>query len=165
MLRKMLQGLGFLSLAMLAGAAIMSPAAAKTTGKCTPAHIDFVASDKASASSSSSLLPVPDMFMSFTQGGNAASCVILQFQAQAHAPNATSSLIGLDARLDGDDTDNYFPPQPQFAANDETFGVIRSMTIVFPSVAPGQHTIRLFFRSANGGVVELSNPSLIVNHN
>lgn len=165
MLRKMLLVPGLLGIAVLIATAIPSPATAKITGKCTPAHIAFVASDKASATSSGGLLPVPDMFLSFTQGGNAASCVMLQFQAQAHAPGTTSSLIGLDARLDGDDTDNYFPPEPQFAANDATFGVIRSMTIVFPSVAPGQHTVRMFFRSANGGVVELSQPSLIVNHN
>lgn len=165
MLKKRLAYFGLLAAAAMAVTAGLPYAAlARTVGTCAPTKLKYVTSDLFNSTADGSFVAVPEISLAFVQGGTAPGCVIVEFSGQAFASGPGNALISVDARLDGNDDDNYFPPQPQLAANDVMWGVRRSVTLVFASVAPGPHNIKIYYRSANGGNVELNRPLMIVHH-
>ena len=143
------------SLSVLALALMSSIPAAmadRIIGTCRPTAIKFAASDDSNSTSSGSYSLISGMSMNFVQGGNAPSCVIVEFQAQVHAPAAGNTVLSLDARLDDNDDDNYITgDQPQFMSNSGTFSVNNSIKFIWVNVAPGTHNVKILMRSANGG--------------
>jgi hypothetical protein len=87
--------------------------AGRVIGSCSPTAIKFVSSDGSNSTSSCNFSVIREW--RFKQGGSAPSCIIVEIQAFAFAAASTNQLVSLDARLDGNDDDDYITgSQPQF---------------------------------------------------
>jgi hypothetical protein len=91
-------------------------------------------------------LNVPESLVSFRQGGASASCVVVRFSAQAAA--GTNGSLYIRAYLD--DSTTAAPQELIYYNAGEPFFGVRSYDFIFPSVAPGRHSLRMQFRSASG---------------
>jgi hypothetical protein len=142
---------------------LSSPAVATAiTGACQPTKTSFIASDATNITTSSATpTVVPDTRVRFKQGGNNPSCVIVEFSANALASGA--QLMQVRAVLDGTSTGVAPNVNGQIlTTGDSGDSMRRLINVIFPSVAPGAHTIRMYFWSVNGGTVELDFPWTIV---
>jgi hypothetical protein len=123
---------------------------AVVNGACTDmTKVNYKSDDNIRKSTSStSFVNVPNAGVSFTQGGTGSGCVIVTFTAEAFA--RVSRLLQIRARLDNSST--AAPGVVQLSGDDDEDGDgdwarAHAFTFIFPSVAPGAHTVRMQFRS------------------
>ncbi len=98
--------------------------------------------------SSSSFVNLPNGDVTFTQGGIGNGCVIVTFTAEGFA--RLNRRVDVRARLD-----NAVIAAPRtvwFSGDDDedadgAWARAHAFTFIFPSVAPGAHTVRMQFRS------------------
>lgn len=114
--------------------------------------------------SSGSFVTVHGTAISFNQ--SAAGCVIVTFSSESYAE--FGRLLYVRARLDGATT--AAPGAIQFSGDDDEdedgrWARSRSYTFIFPSVASGNHTVTMEFRSgAFGRAVHLGKHTTVVQH-
>ena len=117
-----------------------------------------------STTSSGSFVNVPNATISFNQA--VAGCVIVTFSSETYAE--FSRLLYVRARLDGATT--AAPGGVQFSGDDDEDGDgrwarSRAYTFIFPSVAAGNHTVTMQFRSLSfGKTVHIGKHTTIVQH-
>ena len=147
-------------------AAVGPSEAARTISHCATNTMTIVSSDNDNISSSfTAFQPIPDMTVTINVGGTKPGCVIVEFQANATAPDANDNMILLDARLDNDNTNNYLgTPEPPWVANDNHYGTTRGMRFIWRAVAPGTHTIKLYYRPYEAFNVFMGLPTMIVHY-
>ena len=150
---------GLVILAALASAPAL---AAPTTVKCNPTPTKLkaiVSDDDASFSDSQTYANLPQAKVRFVQGGTVPSCVVVRFVAEAGAVGFAFA----EVRAILDDVTEPLPPNVRFGVN-HTSEVAGSYEFLFPSVAPGNHVLRMQFRSSNGESVFIVGHSTIVLH-
>ena len=136
-----------LCVAALLFASAISGNAASQSGTCNPTKIKFKASDSVSTQNTVMFKTITDGAIAFVQGGTAASCVVVLF-------DAGGNLSIVRAKLD-----NFTTAIPTDRERDG-FG---TTIFIFPSVAPGAHTLRIQLRSHDGNIIgAVSNPTIIV---
>jgi hypothetical protein len=120
--------------------------AAAVSFTCSPTKVNGSASALVDTSTTSgTFVNIPEAAVNFHQGGVSASCVIVRFSAEAYSNN----LVIVRAYLDR--TTAALPNEVIYTGHDPNFLVrVRSYEFVFPSVAPGNHTVRMQFRSGDG---------------
>ena len=135
--------------------------AAPTVFSCSPTKVIGVASVAAGSVVSTSFVNIPEAGVNFTQGGAAASCVIVRFSAETLAGIGGADILFVRAFLD-----NTTAAQPPFARYSAVENVYRAHTFefVFPSVTPGAHTIRMQYRSSSGSLVSVGLHTLVVHY-
>jgi hypothetical protein len=99
--------------------------------------------------SSTNFVNVPNGGVIFTQGGIGNGCVIVTFTAETFA--RFGRLLQIRAQLDSATT--AAPGIVQLSGDDDEDGDgawsrSHAFAFIFPSVAPGSHTVRMQFRSA-----------------
>ena len=128
-----------------------SASATPTIGSCSPTKVNFVASDVAFfTTTSTTFVNVPQGSVNFTQGGTGPSCVIVSLSANSFAvgksPSTPSPLI---VRITLDATSVALPSEVDFSDGNDTGNQARAFDFIFPSVAPGAHTIRVQIRTTS----------------
>jgi len=148
---------------LAAGTALAAP----TTGSCSPTKVKFIASDATFFQvTSTSFVNVPQGVVNFTQGGTSPSCVIVGVSADptgvASSP-PTPAPLTVRVMLDG--TTAALPNEVDFSDGADTGNQVRSFDFIFPSVAPGDHSIRVQFKaSPASGFADLNRHNVIVNY-
>jgi hypothetical protein len=119
-------------------------------GGCTDVtKVNYKSDDSLNKSTSSTnFVNLPNGSVSFTQGGTGSGCVIVTFAAEAFA--RVSRILQIRARLDNSSV--AAPGIVQLSGDDDEDGDgdwarAHAFTFIFPSVAPGAHTVRMQFRS------------------
>ena len=125
-------------------AAFTAGASAATTVICNPTKVKASVSVAVGETTSLSFVNLADAKFSFTQGGSGASCVLVRFSAVTYAETGTAVFV----RATLDNTAEAIPAQVQYSGNDGNAARAHSYEFVFPAVAPGSHTLRMQFRSA-----------------
>lgn len=152
------------SIFLLATSSHPGLAALLARGSCSPDTTKYIVSDLQTTTDSQSYIAVPETFISFTQGGTTASCVIVSFSGMAITFNA-GNVMRVQPLLDA-----ATPCQPQESIFDVGVGAgnvaDRAMNFVCHNVSPGAHTIRMQFRSnsGTGNSVSLWNRTTIIQH-
>ncbi len=156
---------GGAALLLAASLAVLTTAnapAAIVTSSCSPTKVRYMASDlDASSTTSVQFVQVPEAVVSFTQGGTGASCVLVRFSAQVFVASGAGSTGIFRAFLDN--TKAALPESVQFTGN-STSNEARSFEFIFPLVAPGNHVVRMQFRSNTGTNVFVERHNTIVQH-
>ncbi|MGQ0484159.1 MAG: hypothetical protein ACT4SY_02225 [Hyphomicrobiales bacterium] len=123
---------------------------AVVSGACTDlTKANFISDDSINKSTSSNnFVNVPNAGVSFNQGGTGNGCVIVTFTAEAFA--RVSRLLQIRARLENGAI--AAPGVVQLSGDDDEdrdgdWARAHAFTFIFPSVAPGAHTVRMQFRS------------------
>ena len=136
------------------------------TGGCPLPGSHFVAADNTGLSTTSTTyVDVPDMSVTFTAGGTRSFCATATFSAWTFATGG--ALMYVQALMDG--TVVAAPGEQQFSGDDDEnangeWARSHAFTFVFPSVAPGAHTIKIQYRSFDGKTVFVHRRSLVVFH-
>jgi hypothetical protein len=126
-----------------------------TTGTCTMKKANFTASTlDFSTTTSATFVNIPEGLVSFTQGGSTSGCVIVDFSGMVFANAAGAALEYVRAVLNTGAV--AVPFETQFNGDDDEdadgrWARSHAYTFVFPSVAPGAHTIQMQFRSLVAG--------------
>lgn len=121
-------------------------------------------SDVNDSTSSGEFVTVHGTSIAFNQ--SAAGCVIVTFSSESYAE--FDRLLLVRARLDGATT--AAPGAVQFSGDDDEdddgrWARSRSYTFIFPSVAVGNHTVTMQFRSRSfGSSVHLGKHTTVVQH-
>jgi hypothetical protein len=147
------------AVALLLGALTPGVAEATNVFTCTPTQLKVVTqtTNTNRTTTSNVFSQIPETKTNITQGGNVSSCVIVDFSAMVDGSGA----LFLEATLDGN---LAVPDYSQLIVNDANFEA-RSVSFVFPSVAPGNHQIKLLFRSsANGSTVNINRSNIIIHY-
>ena len=120
--------------------------------------------DANDSTSSGNFVTVHGTSTAFNQ--SLAGCVIVTFSSESYAE--FNRLLYVRARLDGATT--AAPGAVQFSGDDDEDGDgrwarSRSYTIIFPTVAAGNHTVTMQFRSLSFGTsVHLGKHTTVVQH-
>ncbi|MGH6788228.1 MAG: hypothetical protein ACRECC_00930 [Pseudolabrys sp.] len=147
------------AVAPLARPAAVTPGV--VTSSCTPTKISYKVSRAQSQTSSTSWETLPFAGVGFHQGGGSASCVIISFSAEAQA--ASRDYILVQPILDN--TTVCIPNENAFSTSPEPTGLAdRSMNFVCASVAPGNHTINMQWRTVHGGTATIFYRTLLVHY-
>lgn len=139
-----------------------------TGGTCSNmTEISFKADDDPTGSTNSAVfVDIPGAGLTFTQGGDSNGCVVVTYSAESFADD--DRLLRVRARLDNSKV--AVPGAVQFSGDDDededgSWSRSHSFTFIFPSVAPGQHTLKMQFRSAVFGQrVYIQKQSTVVQH-
>lgn len=131
--------------------AMLTPAAAPAAPvnfTCSPTKVKgSVSALDTGTTTSPAFVNIPEATVAFKQGGTTASCVIVRFSAHAFADAGLSLVI----RAYLDNTTAALPAEVTYATGENLpGGGARSYEFVFPNVAPGNHLVRMQFRSATG---------------
>jgi hypothetical protein len=151
------------SLVVLAIMAASTVARAQTiSGTCTPSADKFIASKDGRPTTSTNYTNLSGASIGFTQGGASSSCVLVSFTGNPGIDPSTTMIVR--ATLDGHTM--AIPDELFFGTNMSgvPFFDTRSANFIFPNVAPGQHRIRMQFKSSNGGLVQFTQTTLIVRY-
>lgn len=138
-----------------------SGAEATTTVTCEPSKVKAVAqtSNTNRITSSNTFVDVPATSVTINQGGNSNSCVIVDFSGLV--ATAMANAFFLRALLDDVAGE---PDYGQITVN-TTQNQSRSISFIFPNVAPGTHTVKLQFRSStNGQNVYINRGTMIIRY-
>ncbi|HET7679359.1 MAG TPA: hypothetical protein VFK79_04395 [Xanthobacteraceae bacterium] len=105
---------------------------------------------------------IPEAAVIFTQGGTRPTCVLVQFSAQTFQLGGDSVMI----RATLDNITAAIPAEVQYstAPNNAVISGAYSYQFVFPNVAPGNHILRMQFRSAGGGGVFVHRHTTVVHY-
>jgi hypothetical protein len=136
---------------------------AVTGDNCKLARTDFTTAHLSTTTASTAFVDMAEMQDTFSQGGRAASCVVVNFTAQVFAP---VDALFIRAVLDGAVVGS--PLSVRFSGDDDEDGDNRNarshaMNFVFPGVAPGTHTVSIQWAAASG-TVQAVNRTLLVHH-
>ena len=158
-----------LAIATLAGAALSVAAATPITaapiaaGNCVATATKYKVSITEESTTSGNFVTVGDTVIDFNQGGSGKSCVIVSFSAAATA--GVSETMIVRALLDG--TTACLPAINVFVRGNATAIAPladHAMNFVCPSVAPGSHTVKMQFGTANGTKVTLLGRTMLVHY-
>jgi hypothetical protein len=102
---------------------------------------------------------VPDMTLSFTQGGTSSGCVLVRYSAEVLSSPGTSGdndQMIVRPLLDG--SVQSVPPQSDLTSDDDEdhdrrFLRAHSFEFLFASVSPGPHTIVMQWRGTQSSVM------------
>jgi len=136
------------------------------TGSCKPALLDYVEiTTDGQSTSSGTFVDLPGTSLTFTQGGTAASCVEVDFTAMTFA--AGGALLDVQPVLDG--ATLGVPSATQLSGDDDEnangrWSRSHAFDFIFPSVAPGSHTMKMQFESVVGGTVFINRNAMLVRH-
>jgi len=150
----------------LAASAGTNKPATVVSGFCPTPGTHFVAADNTGVTTTSTtMVDVADMSVSFTTSGSQAWCATATFSAFTFASG--DALMFVQAIMDG--TTVGAPGEVQFDGDsdedaDGKWATSRAYTFVFPSVSVGAHTIKVQFRSYDGKSVAIHKRSLVVFH-
>ena len=136
-----------------------------TAGGCTVPKANYVGTDAAASTSSTTYVTVPSMTRTFKIAGTTKTCVLVTFSAMGWAP--AGELVDIEAVLDG--TKVASPGEVQLTGDtdensDGKWARSHAMQSVFSNVSPGSHTVVVLYRSFFGGSVTLNKSSMIVLH-
>ena len=110
--------------------------AAPTVVNCTPAKVVGVVSSKTTSTQSTNFVNIVESGLNFTQGGAAASCVIVRFSAEALSGGGANDILFVRAVLDN--LVLALPDIARYAASESVFRA-RSFEFVLPMWRPA-HT-------------------------
>jgi hypothetical protein len=131
-------------------------------GTCIAKRASYATKFSNTSTASIAFIDVPEMIVSFNIPGAINSCLIVDTSFQAFAPGASVVMLAR-AVLDG-----FFVGQPgEFqivGGATDVFSDSYNNQWVFPSVAPGFHTVKMQFRSNAGAFVHINRGTMIVNH-
>ncbi|MBV9571238.1 MAG: hypothetical protein JO056_08365 [Alphaproteobacteria bacterium] len=138
--------------------------AAAKTGDCPAVKVAFTASDLlGSTTNSMALVNLPEASVAFSQKGNKAACVVVEFFA--NSIEAPGELLGVQALLDGAP---MFPNVVVFSSDsDENANGNGSAARAFSwvsSAAPGAHVVQIVYASQNGTPVTINKHTTLVLH-
>lgn len=136
--------------------------AAPVTGACRPTALKYSASSPTDATRSlEGFAPIPEARIAFTQGGTNASCVIVRFSA-ATTPQ-DGGIVAIRPVIDGDLAVFPLPISTDYSA-DTIWQTATSFEFIFPSVAPGQHVVRMYYRSPQGTQVRVHHYNMVIQY-
>jgi hypothetical protein len=143
-------------------AALLVPAgfapAMAAAASCSPTKMRIKTMTGTVSTNSITLVGIPEAAITFTQGGTSPSCVVVRFSAASSVTGGGISRVA--AKLDN--VTFAAPPEAQFSgANNGS--VSHSFEFLFPSVAPGSHTVRIMYRVVPGTVF-VDERTLVVQH-
>lgn len=152
--------LGIVGVLLCLSTPASAPAAVVT---CSPTQMKILASDEdhSGTSTSTSFQNIYQGYISFTQGGTSASCVLVRFSAVT--VGVTGEAVQIRAFLDG--LTPAFPAEVTYSYFNSglAYGP-HSFDFIFPSVAPGSHFVRMQFRSNGGGQVQVLSHSTVLHY-
>jgi hypothetical protein len=140
--------------------AAMCSTAAAVQGECTVNRATFRSEANSQTTNSQSFVNISQAELDITVGGSDPTCVIVVFSAQTQT--ASNENMGVRARIPG--IGNGEPAEISFGPGT---GAVEARTaqFVFEEVPPGNHTVRMQFRSSiNGTSVTISRPTVVVHH-
>jgi hypothetical protein len=146
--------------------AVLMPAiaqAAPVTGTCSPTKVKYIASAlDNSARTAQTFGNLPEASVIFAQGGAVASCVIVRFSALVYL-----GYDGVVVRAVMDSATLGLPASVELSTQDTTnvnTQRAESFDFIFPSVAPGVHSVRMQFRSPGGSIAYVFRHNTIVEY-
>jgi hypothetical protein len=116
------------------------------TVTCAPTKMKINVTTGTVSTNSTTFRAIPGTGITFTQGGTGPSCVIVRFSAASSVTGGGISHV--EAVLDQVTTAE--PGMVQFSGAN-VGSVSHAFEFLFPSVAPGSHTLRMFFKVNSGG--------------
>jgi hypothetical protein len=137
------------------------------TGQCKVSKVSYATGeDTGNSTTSTSYVDVPGMSSTFTEGGTVTRCVTVEYTAFVFAAEG-DNLMFVRALLDGVTVAS--PSETQFDGDSDEDGDFQwarshAFNFVFPSVAPGSHTIKIQWRSLDGGTIFTHRRTLLVGH-
>lgn len=142
--------------------ALSTPAlATNTAGNCDSATaVKFLVNDTERTTSSQAYVNFAGGSRKFTQGGISNSCVIVHFSAEVQT--LANGQMFLRALLDGALV--AAPTGTSFIADSPVFYQTHAASFIFPSVAPGPHTVGLQYLSFDGSAVKMRRSNVIVHY-
>ncbi len=157
-LRATLAAIG-LCLAVVSAIPAAAPAAPVAAGACETTAAKVRASKTFQATNSTAYVNVIDTPIAFTQGRT--DCVIVSFSSEAYAAANTSMFV--QAVLDGNVCE---PSDTVFVRSNATpsFNAAHAMNFLCLDVAPGNHAVKMQFRSSSTAGVELNFRTMIVHY-
>jgi hypothetical protein len=126
---------------------------------CSPTKMRIKTMTGTVSTNSNTFKSIPEAAITFTQGGTAPSCVVVRFSAASSV--TVSGVSRIVARLDG--VTDAEPGSVQFSG-ENVGSVAHSFDFLFPSVAPGAHTVRMMYRTNGTGTVFVDERVLVVQH-
>lgn len=153
--------------ALLAGAVLPVAtanlsSAATVNGTCAGlTGFSFKTATALAGTQSTTYVDVPNTSISFVQGGSGAGCAVVSFSAPANAVDLGGNALVVRAVLDDSvfcepKGDTYFAGSIDLRAS--------AMTFICPSVGPGNHSIKMQFRSLTGAQTGLDRRTTTVNY-
>jgi len=147
--------------AMLLALAIHGAPALAVVGTCSPTKIKYLTDNDFRDTDSAKFVNIPQTGFNFTQGGASAGCVIVHFTAEVGT--VTYKSVDIRPLLDG--AVKSQPPLADFTRVDDSLQSARGFIFIFPSVAPGTHSITMQFRMRDaGGTAYIQRRTLMVQH-
>lgn len=134
-------------------------AASPINGGCSPNTLKYSASALDSASTAADFVNIPQASVGFKQGGTKASCVIVRFAALSYGGDGVNSIT---VRALVDDATPAIPAEIWYGSYEQHAAGVRSFDFIFPSIAPGNHVVRMQFKSEGGGTVYINQHNTIV---
>jgi hypothetical protein len=133
-------------------------AASYKTGSCHPSQVKFIGSEVVRSTDSRVYVIIPYTSLIFTQGGTSSSCVIVYFSAKAAALGVGK--MWLIATIDDSNAD-AMPSETIFTGS--TAVQTQAVSFIFPTVAPGRHTLRMrFLTDRDNQPINIFNSNTIV---
>ena len=138
-----------------------APAAPVATGACETTAAKVKVSKTYQETNLTTYVNVTDTPIAFTQGRT--DCVIVSFSSEAFAAANTSMFVRavLDGNVCEPDDNRFVASVGGGGASD--FGN-RAMNFLCLNVAPGNHTVKMQFRSTSDGTVALQYRTMIVHY-
>ena len=130
------------------------------TGACTPTKVRYISASAGGTTHSTTPVNFLANNVNFVQGGASASCVIVRFSA--HAEGNSGNTVVVRAVMDG--ATLGLQPDMLFSDGGDLVTQARSFDFIFPNVAPGNHSIRVQFRSPSGNDVSIGQHNIIVQY-
>jgi hypothetical protein len=123
------------------------------------ANIDIAVAVNSITTFSQTFVNVPDMALSFTQGGTTPGCVIVRYSAEVlSSPGASGDNDQMIVRPLLDGNVQSLPPQSDLTSDDDEdhdrrFLRSHSFEFLFSSVSPGPHTVVMQWRGTQSSVM------------
>jgi hypothetical protein len=146
---------------VLAFAALLSVGASDAfaaKGKCSTPKTAYRTETDVVATTSTSFVPVPKTGVSFKQGGNKASCVVVRFSVLPDADYIVYIRPVIDSTI------LATPTNVQLEYNSPSYLSTRSFEFVFPEIEPGKHVLRMEWVTYGGQQVQFFRRTVTVQH-
>ena len=136
---------------------LVTPAAA---GTCNLNRVRYRTATNQNSTYSVNFVDVPDSSINVNIGGVNPSCVIVTFSASARVVNSIMYVRAYIPQLGA----TAQPETAFFTALSGNLFHAHSMQFVFPSIPPGQYSVRVQFRSQNGQLVVVGTRTVTVQY-
>lgn len=147
--------------AIVAGLAIAALAAAPALaakGNCKTPKTAFHTEYDGTTTTSTEWVKVPRTAVTFKQGGEKASCVVVRFSVLPDADYIVLVRPVIDGQL------MATPHEVQLEYLSPGYSSTRSFEFVFPKVKPGSHVLRIEWRTPGGDPVDFYRRTVTVQH-